>query len=206
MKLRAAALALIIMALLAAPVLAVNYESADGTLKLSAGRIDIGTNRLVAVGNAHIHYFDSIKKTTMDADAAKILVTTMQQQPVAPKATVKGAKAPRATTAVKTAVLSGPVKMIYITVDSSGKATITANADNADYDGITNLAHLTGDVKIVNDNPTLFSAPATMSGDVATLNLKPSGPDDFRFRVESSPGTAAVTVTPKPQKQGEKAQ
>jgi lipopolysaccharide export system protein LptA len=204
MNLRAAALALIIFLLLAAPGLAVTYKSTDGTLTLNAGQIDIFSDKLVATGKAHIHWVDAPKKTTMDADAEKMVVTTMPEQ-TAPAAPAKGAKAAKsARMTIKSAVLTGPVKLIYVMTDANGKSTITANADNADFDGKANLAHLTGNVRIVNDNPAMFSAPASMTGDKATLNLKPSGPDDFRFRVESSPGVSNITVTPKAKPEADK--
>jgi len=89
--------------------------------------------------------------------------------------------------------------MVYTTVDANGVISkTTATADSADFDGATNLAHLVGNVKITNDNPALFAEPAVMVGDKATVNLAPNpGPDDFRFRVESSPGVSSITVTPK---------
>lgn len=203
MNLRAAALALIIFLLLAVPGLAVTYKSTDGTLTLNAGQIDIFSDKLVATGKAHIHWVDAASKTVLDANAEKMVVTTMPEQ-VPPAAPAKGAKAPKPRTTIKSAVLTGPVKLTYVMTDANGKSTITANADNADFDGKANLAHLVGNVRIVNDNPALFSAPASMSGDKATLNLKPSGPDDFRFRVESSPGASNITVTPKAKPEADK--
>jgi lipopolysaccharide export system protein LptA len=201
MKSRAAALALIIFILLTVPALAVTYKSSDGTMVLHATEIDVHQHGFTATGNAHIQYVDTVKKTTMNADAKKMVVTFMTEQvPATGTDPAKGAKAPKARTTIKSAVLTGPVDMTYIATDANGKSTIKATADNADFDGISNLAHLTGNVKIVNDNPAQFSAPATMTGDKATLNLKPSGPDDFRFRIETSPGMSSITVTPKPQK------
>lgn len=196
MNLRTTVLALIIFILLAAPGLAVTYKSSDGALALSASRIDVTSNALTATGKAHIHWADVAAKTVLDANAEKMVIAMMPELASGSKAaSAKGAKS---RMVIKSAVLTGPVKMTYISTDASGKSTVTANADNADFDGISNLAHLTGNVKIVNDNPAMFSAPATMSGDKATLNLKPSGPDDFRFRVETSPGVSTITATPKP--------
>lgn len=198
MHTRAIALALIILVLLVGPTLAVTYKSADGTLALSASRIDVTSNGLTAVGKAHILWADKAAKTVLDADAEKMLITLMPEPAPDPKAAPpKGAKATKSMV-VKSATLTGPVKMVYVVTDAEGKSTTTANADNADFDGVTNLARLVGRVKIVNENPALFSEPATMTGDKATINLKPSGPDDFRFRVETNPGVSTITVTPKP--------
>lgn len=178
---------------LAASAGATTYTSSDGTFSLSAKSVEIYSARLVASGNAHVKWLDRANKTTLDANAEKITVTTMQ----APK----GDKNAKSTTVVKTATLLGPTRMVYTFVDASGPSKVTATADNADYDGATNLAHLTGNVRISNENPALFAEPATMTGDSAVVNLKP-GPDDFRFRIESSPGMSTITATPQPKQTG----
>lgn len=201
MNLRAAALALIVFLLLAAPAFAVSYKSSDGLLNLEAAKIDVLSDKLIATGKAHVHWVDTIRKINVNANAEKIVVATMPEQVPAPKAPpAKGAKAAKPRTTIKTATFTGPVTMVYVITDATGKSTITANCDNADFDGIANLGYLVGNVKIVNDNPSMFSVPATMNGDKATINLKPSGPDDFRFRVETSPGVSSITATPKAQK------
>jgi lipopolysaccharide export system protein LptA len=182
------------MLMLVTPGLAATYKSSDGTLQLSAATIDVKANAFVAVGKAHVRFADPVAKTSLEADADKITVVVSSTQG---GKTVKGAIG---GTSIKSATLAGPVKMVYTFPDSSGSISkVTATADNADFDGATNMAHLTGHVKIVNENPAIFAEPAVMVGDKATVNLSPDlTPEDFRFRVESSPGVSTITVTPKP--------
>lgn len=99
--------------------------------------------------------------------------------------------------AIKSAELCGPVKLTYITCDpkTGVRATTTATADNATYDGTAQKAYLIGNVKIVNTNPALYTEPAVMTGDKATIDLQPTvGPS---FKLESSPGLSRIEVTPK---------
>ncbi len=175
---------------LVAPGFASTYKSQDGALVVSARAIDMKADALVASGKAHVHYADSVAKSILEVDAEKITVVIAK----------KSATNSNSKTALKSAVLAGPVKLVYTSPDSNGSISkITATADCADFDGVTNLAHLTGNVKIVSVNPSMFVEPAVMVGDKATVNLMPNpGPDDFRFRIESSPGVSTITVTPKP--------
>ena len=99
--------------------------------------------------------------------------------------------------ALKSADLKGPVKIVYTVKDkATGNRTITtATADNATYNGATQTACLVGNVKIVSDDPLHFEEPAVMTGDRATLVIKPTGPD---VRVESdSPKLSRIEATPK---------
>jgi len=178
---------------LVTPGLAVTYKSSDGSLALSARTIDVSAkaDSVIASGKAHVHFSDPVTKTTLEADAGKIVVVVFSS---------KTGKSAVGRTSIKSADLSGPVTMVYTFPDSSGGISkITATADSADFDGTSNVAHLTGHVKIVNENPAVFAEPAVMVGDKATVNLSPNlGAADYRFRVESSPGVSTITVTPKP--------
>lgn len=180
--------------MLVTPGLAATYKSSDGALTLSARTIDVKADALLASGKAHVHFADPVAKASLEADADKITVV------VGSNKSGKTAKGAIGSTALKSVTLAGPVTMVYTFSDSSGGISkVTATADNADFDGATNMAHLTGHVKIVNENPAMFAEPAVMVGDKATVNLSPNpGPEDFRFRVESSPGVSTITVTPKP--------
>ena len=168
-----------------------SFKAPDGSLSLEARTIEGNENRLVASGSAHIRTHDSATKTTLDAYAAKIVVAIMKVP--------KGSKG----SPIRSADMTGPVKMVYVTVDPSGVTSKTiATADSADFDGTANVAHLVGNVKITNENPALFSQPAVMCGDRATVNLTPNlGPDGVRFRLESSPGASTITVTPRPKEE-----
>lgn len=206
---RAAILAILAVGLLVTPGLSAAYKpsgkaaakpavasmpkfaTADGSFLLEARTVEGNENKLVAAGSAHIRSHDAVTKTTLDAYATKIVVSVAR----VPKG--------KTGTPIKSAELTGPVKMVYVAVDPSGVMSKTvATADNADFDGTANVAHLVGHVQITNENPALFYQPAVMCGDRATVNLSPNlGPDDVRFRVESSPGTSSITVTPKPKEE-----
>jgi lipopolysaccharide export system protein LptA len=163
--------------------------SSDGRIGWAARVVEMrADNAIVASGQAHLRYSDPAAKTTLDAYAEKMTIVT------------EAVKPSRGGSIVKSASMAGPVKIVSTFPDSSGAiSTVTATADSADYDGATNIAHLAGNVKIVNENPAIFAEPAVMVGDKATVNLSPNvRPEDFRFRVESSPGLSTITVTPKP--------
>ncbi len=178
------------------PGLAATYKSPDGTLFLSARTIDVNgkTDTFVATGKAHVLVKDPTAGTSLEADAEKMTVVVNWAK------NAKSGKAATGGASLKSANMAGPVTMVYTFPDSSGGISkFTATADNADFDGATSMAHLTGHVKIVNENPAIFAEPAVMVGDKATVNLSPNpGPEGFRFRVESSPGVSTITVTPKP--------
>lgn len=181
--------------LLVTPGLAATYKSPDGALSVSARVIDVNAkaDTFVASGKAHVSFKDPVAKTSLVADAEKITVVI---------GSIKNAKSGKgvAGTSLRSATLEGPVTMVYTFTNSAGGVSkITGTADNADYDGESQIAHLNGHVKIVNDDPSLFAQPAVMTGDRAAVNLAPNpSPDGFRFRVESSPGMSTITVTPKP--------
>lgn len=185
--------------LLVTPGLAATYKSPDGTLSVSARTIDVNAraDTFVATGKAHVSVKNPVARTSLAADAEKITVVVGSIKDAKPgKSAVAG-------TSLKSATLAGPVTMVYTFPNSAGGVSkITATADNADYDAESDIAHLIGHVKIVNDDPALFAEPAVMTGDRATVNLSPNpSPDSFRFRVESSPGMSTITVTPKPREQ-----
>lgn len=187
--------------LLVMPGLAATYKSPDGSAVLSAKSIGArADNVLVADGKPHLHYAATDAKTTLEADANKMVVAFVVGKKAA-KGAAAAASTKSVTASIKSAKLTGPVTIVYTFPDTKngGISRITATADDADFDGVANVAHLTGHVKIVNDNPAIFAEPAVMSGDKATVNLNLApGPDELRFRVESSPGVSSITVTPKP--------
>ncbi|MCE5314137.1 MAG: hypothetical protein ABFD49_07750 [Armatimonadota bacterium] len=143
------------------------------------------TFKIVADKNVYFKTIDQAAGTFLEAESSKLTVLTM------PSAGTTGS--------VKSAELSGPVKLVYTTCDpkTNARSTMTATSDSATYDGVTQVAYLIGNVKIVNDNPTLFAQPAVMTGDKATINLKPGAGTEFR--VESSPGLSRIEATPKNQ-------
>ena len=196
MKIKAAVLSVVLLiasAVLLSAQAPVKYEFRN--IKASASSIggSLESLKLILSGSAHIETVDKATKTTFEADASKITTTFFS-------AKIKA----QGLGAVKNATMQGRVKLVYVTVDASGNPVkTTATADKATYDGADRLAHLTGNVKIVSENPAVFAEPAVMTGDTAVVNLKPNlGPDEMRFRVESSPGQSTIEVTPaaKPKK------
>lgn len=165
-----------------------SYQLADGsTLNISASTFDfLGTSKIVLRQNARVKMINSAARTMFDAQASKIVVS------LAPASGKPGATA----TAIESVDMTGPVDMLYTAVDpkTGVRSTTTARSDSAFYDGSTQMATLTGSVKVTGDNPYAF----TMQGDKATVNLKPEiGADELRFKVESSPGVSRIEVTPK---------
>ncbi|MEN6582475.1 MAG: hypothetical protein ABFD54_08495, partial [Armatimonadota bacterium] len=139
---------------------------------------------------AHVKTIDKVTGTSFEASAAKIVASLFSAPGTKTKTPGLGA--------IKSADLTGPVTIIYSAVDQSGSKTVTtATADSATYDGIERVAHLTGNVKIVSDNPALFDEPAVMTGDVATVDLKSAaGP---AIKIESTNGLSRIEATPKKQ-------
>lgn len=161
-----------------------SYKLSDGsTLSVSAAEIDLlGYNKLVLRTNARVKSINSADRTMFEAEGQKIVVTFLQGD--------AAARGP-----VGSAEITGPVKMLYTSVDKAGvRSTTTATAKSAVYDGASQMATLIGDVKVQGESP----APFVATGDKATVNLSPNiGPEDLRFRFESSPGVSRIEVTPR---------
>ena len=101
-------------------------------------------------------------------------------------------------------MLIGSPRLTYVMKDPSTGTLVktTATSTSATYDGKERTAYLKGNVKIVNENPAVFDGPAVMTGDEATINLKPKlGPDEPLFSIKSSPGVSRIEVTPKPKEE-----
>ena len=185
------ALLLAVSSLAAVPVSAATYKSTDGRIVVSATTIDFGASQVVARGKARVKTADSATKTDFEAEADKIVVYLYSSSTSKTGTGMLGS--------VKNVDLSGSVKLIYDTVDPSGAPTKTiATAKNAIYNGGDNAAYLNGEVKVTHTNPAAFEGPVVMTGDKATVNLKPNlGPEDFRFRVETPSGVSRIEATPK---------
>lgn len=161
-------------------------QSKDGSFRLEAKTIMGGENRFVASGNAHLYTKDAAAKTTLEAEAATIVIVIASQ-----------GKA-KSGMDIESAELTGPVKLVYC-ADENGVTTKTvATADSASFNGAAQAASLRGNVKITHDNPTIFVEPAVMAGDKATVNLAPKlDAHQYRFKVESETGLSTITATPK---------
>lgn len=221
-----------------------SFKAADGSsVTVSASTISgLGTQTLVLTGSASVKSVNSGTKTNFEAEGKKMTVVFFQKpgaKAAAPgvgaikSADITGsvkmvssmidpATGARTTTTITgdKATYDGPTQMAHVTgnvkmvsdnpamfqslaVMTGDKAatgvrtTTTITGDKATYDGLTQMAYVTGNVKMISDNPTMFQSPAVMTGDKATINLKPNiGPDDARFSIESSPGLSRIEVTP----------
>lgn len=144
--------------------------------------------KVIFTGDVHFWSANKVAKTAIDIRSSKMTVQT-----------ASGAKT-HATglDLVKSADFVGPVKIVYSSVATDGTPTkTTAEADNATYDGATKLVHLVGNVKITQEDRSQYEEPVVATGDKATVNLKQElGADEFRFRMESSPGLSKIEVTP----------
>lgn len=156
-------------------------------------------DRVTVTGNAHVESKDKVAQTSFSADASKIVVQFFTTKP---KAGTQG------IALVKSGDFSGPVKMVYSVVANGNMTKTIADADSATFSGADQLARLTGNVKITQEDPAHFAEPAVMTGEAATVNLnKAVSPEGFRFRIETpSPGLSTMTVTPKAKPEAQKDQ
>lgn len=176
-----------------AAVVAADYGSKDGNVQISAPVIEYATPKISASGGVHLEARDPVAKSNLVADAKSISVTL---------GNTPGVKAGSTLSIIKTAYMQGPLKMVFTSTQAGGTPSkSTASADKAEYDSVDGLVTLTGNVKITNENPALFDAPAVATGEKATINLRPGkeGESAFRFRIESTTGMSRVEVTPKQQ-------
>jgi len=197
-----AAVAMFTPAALARTVSSGTFKTADGgTIAIQCVEIEgIGTDRIVLRDSARTKLFDKAGALVFDAQADKIIVTFF---------TNAGKNTEKANAMiVKSAELVGSPKIVYTSKDATTGVVMTTTATSraATFDGTEQAAYLTGDVKIVNENPALFEGPAVMTGDEAMVNLKsPLGPDDVRFRIRSNPpGLSKIQASPKPREGADK--
>lgn len=173
------------LAIAAQAITTVNFKGGSGSGSSIGGTPDTG--KYVIEGRAHIQFSDTAAKTSFSSDASKIMI---QLYTSGAKASAKGLDNIKSTTFL------GPVKIVYSTTANGVFNKTVATADSATFSGDDKLAHLKGNVRVQSEDPVHGST--VMTGDEATVNLNPNlGPDDFRFRVESSPGLSTIEVTPK---------
>ena len=201
MKIKIAAISAIFTAvyMLAAPICAnaTTWNSDDGKIHVEASEIEYGLAKVTATGSVYVKSIDKETGKVFEANADKIIVVLFSSK------TKSGG--PSGLESVKSADFIGHSKIIY-TSNEQGTATKTvAVADKATYDGNEQLAFLNGNVKITNENQSLFNGPTVMTGDKATINLKHTlGPDDFRFKVETINGVSKIEATPKQKEKAKK--
>ncbi len=192
MKAKSIIVALIFLAALSGAAHCATYKMRG--INAVAGTISgTAANTITLSRSVHIQSEDKVAKTSFDVTANMIILnffkTAQQKNKMA------------GMTSVKSATMDGPVKIVYTEVDVKGNTIkTTATADNARYDGVAQMAHLIGHVKIVSENPEKFEEPAVLTGENADVNLKPNlGEDEVRFKVESTTGVSTIDVTPRAQ-------
>ena len=169
-----------------------NYKLSDGSdLSIRASAIaGLGSTKLVMKENAYVKRVSKATNTEFEAEGAKMTVALFEKKDA--KGDASG------FSGIKSVDIAGPVKLVYITFDpASGNKTITTITGNsANYNGTTQLAQIIGNVKLVSNNPAVFENPGVLTGETATINLKPKlGEDEFRFEIEGSP--SRIELTPK---------
>ena len=143
MKLKAAIIAVALAALSVGALWASTL--AIRNIDASASEISYTTSSVVLNGSAHVLSQDNATKKSFDAVAKKIIVNLYSGND---KAKASG------LAAVKSATMDGPVKIVYTELDASGNTVkTTATADSATYSGGDQMAHLMGNVKIVEREP-----------------------------------------------------
>lgn len=176
------------------------FERGGVTIEAKTIKLSRTTDQIEASGNVHLSAINSSSKVKLVADARKVTITLLTSANQAGQL--------RGIEAIKSAEFEGPVKMVYaapkMIKDDTGKnttqvmVTTTATADRATFDGLQGVAILLGNVKVVQDDPSIFAEPAVMTGDKASINLKSARePGEYDFRIESSDGPSRIEIVPR---------
>jgi hypothetical protein len=165
------------------------------------------SGRISGLGGVHIEAVNKAARTNLVADANEVNVVYFTGTKT--KGAVSGLDS------IKSAEFSGSVKMVFTAPkpvkDDTGKqtgevmTTTQATADNVTFDGATGIARLTGHVKIIQDDPSMWAEPAVMTGDKASINLKRApGAEDYDFKIESTTCPSRIEVVPKAREESAK--
>ena len=178
--------------IVASSAFAATYKSSDGKVSFSAPSIEYGNYKISAKGLALLDASDKAKGITLTAKADAVSVTFYSSKTGA-KAGMMGA--------LKAAEFTGNVTITYKVMGADNvPVTTVAVAERAVYSGADNIMTLEGKVKkvtITHTNPSVFSEPTVLEGDIAKINMKPNlGPDDFKFKVEAREGVSKIEAHP----------
>lgn len=177
-----------------------NFERAGVYIEAGTIKLSRTVNRIEASGDVHLLALDPTAGVRLSAEAKKVTVTLF---------TTSNQKAPvRGLESIKAAEFEGPVKLVYrapkTVADESGNkvsevnVTTTATATRASFDGVQGVVTLAGNVKITQEDPSIFAEPAVMTGDRAFINVKPSqGERDYDFKIESVEKPSRIEIVPK---------
>ncbi|MDH7601869.1 MAG: LptA/OstA family protein [Armatimonadota bacterium] len=178
------------------------YERAGVSIEAKTIKLSRTMNRIEASGDVHLSASNPAAKVRLSAEARRVTVTLSSAPGTS--GSVRGLDS------IKQADFDGPVKMVYtapksITDQAGNKTgevlvTTTVTADRAAYDGVQGVATLSGNVRIVQDDPSVFAEPVVMTGDKASINLK-RGQEagDYDFKIESTGKPSRIEIVPKQQ-------
>lgn len=178
------------------------YERAGVSIEAKTIKLSRAVNQIEASGEVRLSAANPSEKIKMTAEARRISLTLF--------ATPNKAFTQRGLDSIKQVEFEGPVKMMYaapkiVTDETGGKAaevivTTTATADRATYDGTQGIVNLSGNVRIVQDDPSIFAEPAVMTGDKAIVNLRRGQETgDYDFKIEGSQKPSRIEIVPKQQ-------
>lgn len=198
------------------PVSAAEIRSADGNSLLRAAEIaGLGESKMVLKGDAYVKLADKASGTVFEANAAVITIVQFTKAKASEQTQGKKANSVgginMGLAAIKSVEFVGPVKITYCKpkeiINASGqKATVMtqmdANSNSARYDGVKQMAYLTGNVTMTMTDPTMYETPAVATGEVVEVNMKPNpGPDDLVFRISTPGGVSHLEATPLPKEE-----
>lgn len=164
--------------------------TASGSILITASTILGKRNGEITLqDNAYLKSVDSATQAVMEASGSKVVLQL---------ATTKPDAAENKLNTLQSAEIFGPVTVTNTSIQPTGTNKTTATADRATYLGTDQTAHLTGGVKIVQEDPML-AQPAVITGETAIVNLNPNaGPDEITVQVDTPGGVSRIEITPKP--------
>lgn len=178
------------------------YERAGVSIEAKTIKLSRAVNQIEASGDVRLLAANPSEKIKLTAEARRISLILF--------ATPNKAFIQRGLDSIKQVEFEGPVKMVYaapkIIANETGSktaevmVTTTATADRATYEGTQGIVNLSGNVRIVQDDPSIFSEPAVMTGDKAIVNLR-RGQEagDYDFKIEGSQKPSRIEIVPKQQ-------
>ena len=123
----------------------------------------MAARRVIASNSVYLKLVSKADRSLFEANADTMTVITFED--IFGKTTRKGLEL------IKSADMAGPVKIVYVKTDpaTGSRTTTVSTADKAFYNGADMSMKLTGNVKIVSEDP---KGTTVMTAEVATAYLK----------------------------------
>lgn len=165
-----------------------HYTTTAEDIAVTANTISItGSGSVVIQGNVNVKSVDKTTRAAMEARGTKVVLKF---------APAKSKTAGAQFDSLESAEITGPATMVHTTTLPTGISKTIATADKATYSGSNMTAHLTGGVKIVQEDP-MYAKPAVMTGETAVVNLDPNiNPNDIMVKVDTPGGVSNIEATP----------